>query len=319
MGHIRSYPSAMMRAPDSMDYMQFIEALKTMWASASPDIPLVRAYDKEATSYPRIVEYLELRTPDEDVGKPTYQEDIEDKFGNQFQITRMPFKNVINFDVYHDGDPEVADLTMERFEKFFIEAIPFMERLGAKDVQYARRNQDNTGARQDHGVITRSLSVLATIEYVISTPVSRLDAITIEARVSENMHSAIITPHAGIENTTANYRPRYYQYGGANPIFQVAEDELEYLYIPMSNFQSDDILYLAPLHGYEFIGQYPPFYVRVIELDNDPYLFTTRYTVVPYDITNAEDEESTPWSFDEPGKGQVFFVSPRAVNVNLVD
>lgn len=337
MAHVRSFPSPMMRAPDNVTYLQMIEAIKKMWASAAPDIPLESAGNKFPAHYPSIICSLELRTDQEDVGRPTFIEDIEDSHGNQFRQTRMAFKNVVNFTVYHDSDPDVADLAMERFELFFIEAIPLLERLGVKDVRYARRNEDNQGARSETGVITRSLSVLATTEYVISTPVTRLNAITIEARVDFNPHSVII-PHEGVEGSSVSYKPRYYKYGGANPIFQVAEDELEYIYIPMTNFQPDDVLYLAPIYGYEFIGQFAPFYIQIVGLENEPYLFETRYRVMPFDINTQQtyggaetdsteyetdsaliltDSGGEEWMFKQPGKGQAFFVSPSAVDVNI--
>lgn len=321
MGHIRSFPSPMMRAPGNLSYLQLVEAIKNMWASAAPDVPLVTAGPELPTSYPSVVCHLEMRTDSEDVGKPTFQEYIEDELGNQFQTSRIAFRNVINFDVYHDGDADVADLTMERFELFFIESIPLLERLGAKDVKYGRRNADNEGARKDEGVTTRSLSVMATTEHIIVTPVTRLDSIMIEATVDYNPHSRVIEPHHGIEDTTANYQPRYYTYGASNPVFQVAEDELEFLYIPMTNFKANDVIYLAPLYGYEFIDQHAPFYVQIQSMDNDPYLLETRYRVLPYDIntgqTYGDDDSDDLWSFQEPGKGQVFYVTSQVVETEI--
>jgi hypothetical protein len=187
---LRAPGSPTQKRPGNLQYLDFIDLVRSMWESAFPSSnpknpPIVTSGGEQFARYPSIVYSLQLRKAHPGEPKPKYRDEIitnPDEDG--LIICGQRFQNVVAFSVVHDEDPRVAEEWVEVFEDFMLEYTPIFKQMGLSEIVYARRLPDDDQPRVAEGVNKRTTSYLVTTEKIIKTSYDKWRAMLVRARMA---------------------------------------------------------------------------------------------------------------------------------------
>lgn len=292
-------PEHHLRAKGNLDYLQFIRLVQRYWSEAHPDIPIIPTGGDKPAQYPCIIYGLEVRQTPSGEPKAKHRERIDDLI-----ITGQKFDNMVSFSAVAEANPNLCEEIIEEFENWMLEMIPVFKELGVSELTYGRRLPDSEVSRRGFGVTARAVVFHVRTEKVRATSFALLKSIVVDARTK--FLAADQTSDIG--NAYTSISPRYY---GSIPIYEIVGDTIS---IPQTNFIVGDVIYVAAKTG-DFK---PGFYMvgNTTEASGPPFA-DDRFYYLGY--VPDEGEEFVPITISGTGKGRVFYMPDRDVDLNITD
>jgi hypothetical protein len=182
----RNVPRNMLRADNSMSYLDFIAMVEYLWQRVHPDIPIRPVQSAAFEKYPVIVYSLELRRPHQAEPKERYREQVMDSVGHIYSIRAQRFQNVVSFSAIDRNNPETVEAIIEAFESFMFEYTPTLKKLGVSELFYSRRVSDSESTRSNEDTNVRTVQYMVTLEKVRYIQEDLLEEVLVDVRLFLN-------------------------------------------------------------------------------------------------------------------------------------
>lgn len=171
-----------LQADGNLTYLQFIAVVKKLWEDSHSGIPIVPIQGTQYAEYPVITYNLDIRRPHSDEPKRKMREMYSPTGGTDVRtIWGQRFMNIVRFTAV-DTNPKKAEQIIEAFEDFMVEYTPVLKRLGASELTYSRRYQDNDEVRSGEDVATRAVGYSLTTEKLYEVSSQKIEKIVLDVR-----------------------------------------------------------------------------------------------------------------------------------------
>lgn len=140
-------------AEGNMSINEMFMYLKSFWEDSRPEVRMVKHNDSHTFEGDMgyIVYALTSKVPMENDAKPRFHRESPD-----ISIFRQSFRCILKFSAVH-RDPDTADQILEHFEKFMIEASPWLMSQGIQNIFYGGRLADDADHRIGQDVSVRAV------------------------------------------------------------------------------------------------------------------------------------------------------------------
>lgn len=190
------------QAQGSVSYQKFINIVNYLWTLGHPEICFIpfadnNIYDPEK-GY--IIYSLVRAKPAENFIKPRFHRAVDhpQDATKKIAVFIQSFTNVVKFTAVHKN-PKMAEEMIENFQLFMLESTPIFIGAGVEDFAYGERPADEHKTRYGEDIAARSVMYIVRTQLVLTTDMSKLEAIIARVSVMFDQGYEDATPYDGIE------------------------------------------------------------------------------------------------------------------------
>lgn len=219
-----------LKAEGNLTYLDFIRVVEELWKRGHPDVPFYATSPARQAHYPSITYSLMSRRTHPSEPKPRLREQINtgssvvDEDGNivlsnpGIIVYGWRFINIVKFTVHDEVQPNGAQTVeelIEVFEDFMQEHQYVFKQLGASELTYNARLDDEEENRDAEDIVKRSITYRLTTEKITIVEIDKVLELVSSVRV-DNSYNDDATP-----SPLNPYEP-FYEEVMANPSLTLA-------------------------------------------------------------------------------------------------